>query len=181
MARGRAKVGFTLIELLVVIAIIAVLIALLLPAVQQAREAARRTQCRNNLHQIGLALHNYHDTHSTFPPGIVDASAIRTGQMTSWLTLVLPFVDETAIPLPEMGLRFAISNPDISTVLTGARSVEEVERNFAAVEKGPLSEDILARLNEIASMVPFRPFEEPFGLPFGARARNYKGPGKAGR
>ena len=65
----RKRTAFTLIELLVVIAIIAILIALLLPAVQQAREAARRSDCKNRMKQLGLALHNYLDTHRTFPPG----------------------------------------------------------------------------------------------------------------
>jgi prepilin-type N-terminal cleavage/methylation domain-containing protein/prepilin-type processing-associated H-X9-DG protein len=108
--KSRRRPGFTLIELLVVIAIIAVLIALLLPAVQQAREAARRSQCKNNLKQIALALHNYHDTFLVFPPGYVST---RPGISTSttwcngnggqgwgstqgapWTALVLSFLEQ---------------------------------------------------------------------------------------
>ena len=93
------RAGFTLIELLVVIAIMAILIALLLPAVQQAREAARRSQCKSHLKQIGIALHNYEETNGTFPPFFIH----RTGNPSriadadkgaNWLVFLLPFVDQ---------------------------------------------------------------------------------------
>lgn len=90
--------GFTLIELLVVIAIIAVLIALLLPAVQQAREAARRTQCKNNLMQIGLALHNYEMAYEVLPPGTVNPTGPienkEVGYHVSWIVQLLPYLDQ---------------------------------------------------------------------------------------
>ena len=79
MRISLSRRGFTLIELLVVIAIIAILIALLLPAVQQAREAARRTQCKNNLHNMALAFHNYHESFKMFPPAAVFIEAFRNG------------------------------------------------------------------------------------------------------
>lgn len=97
--RQKNYEGFTLIELLVVIAIIAVLIALLLPAVQQAREAARRSQCKNNLKQIGLALHNYHDVHRVFPMGLVDASASQNCTVAGWgwMVFILPHIDQAPL------------------------------------------------------------------------------------
>jgi prepilin-type N-terminal cleavage/methylation domain-containing protein len=93
--------AFTLIELLVVIAIIAILIALLLPAVQQARESARRTQCKNNLKQLGLAFHNYHDTHKRFPvagvAGGVGANQDATPRSWPWSMMILPFIDQAPL------------------------------------------------------------------------------------
>ncbi|QDU61145.1 hypothetical protein Pan216_19990 [Planctomycetes bacterium Pan216] len=92
MSRNSRRSAFTLVELLVVIAIIGILVALLLPAVQQAREAARRSQCSNHLKQIGVALHNYHDSHGGFPP-----AAITSNQHgpTAWVML-LPYLDQAS-------------------------------------------------------------------------------------
>lgn len=101
MQRGKLRVrGFTLIELLVVIAIIAILIALLLPAVQQAREAARRSTCKNNLKQLSIALHNYHETHNVFPPALIGSGRFNNSSsgrvvknITGWV-LLLPFMEQ---------------------------------------------------------------------------------------
>jgi prepilin-type N-terminal cleavage/methylation domain-containing protein len=95
LSRYSRHRGFTLIELLVVIAIIAVLIALLLPAVQQAREAARRTQCKNNIKQIMLAVHNYHDVHSVLPTGAT--APIPASGGASAYTFILPYLDQANV------------------------------------------------------------------------------------
>lgn len=105
----KKRNGFTLIELLVVIAIIAILVSLLLPAVQQAREAARRSSCKNNLKQLGLAMHNYHDVYRVFPPGWIGANAAgpHTGLGSSdltgfangfaWGAMILPYIEESSL------------------------------------------------------------------------------------
>jgi len=105
--RRQRTAAFTLVELLVVIAIIGILVALLLPAVQAAREAARRTQCTNNLKQIGIALHNHHDSKGTFPPGNV-MDNVRIGDsdyFTGWTREIMPFSENPAL--------FDLYDPDI--------------------------------------------------------------------
>jgi prepilin-type N-terminal cleavage/methylation domain-containing protein/prepilin-type processing-associated H-X9-DG protein len=93
----RKRSAFTLIELLVVIAIIAVLVALLLPAVQQAREAARRSQCKNNLHQLGLAFHNYHEALNTFPYSYMIDANPKNFNVNNWAIQILPYLDQSPL------------------------------------------------------------------------------------
>ena len=105
MWKSARRLGFTLVELLVVIAIIGILIALLLPAVQAAREAARRSQCTNNLKQLALAVHNYHDSHKVFCPGMIGTGDLWSGgldwistrdRMSGFVSL-MPYIEQTAL------------------------------------------------------------------------------------
>ena len=93
-----AKMGFTLVEILVVISIIGILIGILLPAVQSAREAARRMQCQNRLHQIGIGLHNYHAAFKRFPPGGIEVRPeVGGGKQFAWSAFLLPFIEASSV------------------------------------------------------------------------------------
>ena len=135
----RKKSGFTLIELLVVIAIIAILIALLLPAVQQAREAARRTQCKNNLKQLGLALHNYHDTHGRFPPTQIMVHYTAANNQSpvprnhTWMSLILPFLEQTAL-YSSINFSAPMYDPGTATFQTIASGETIVSRNLPMLQ-----------------------------------------------
>jgi len=108
---GRGRRGFTLVELLVVIAIIGILIALLLPAVQAAREAARRAQCTDHLHNLGLAVHNYHDVYKNFPLNYADWNVVTPdqGRSITWITSSLPFIEQQPL-FDAIDFRYGIRN-----------------------------------------------------------------------
>jgi prepilin-type N-terminal cleavage/methylation domain-containing protein len=123
--RSLRRPGFTLIELLVVIAIIAILIALLLPAVQEAREAARRIQCTNNLKQIGVALHSYHSANDVFPIGYVawpNSNTNVTSPGWGWASALLPYLEQPPL-YAAANLALPIEDPTNATVRTTSLSI----------------------------------------------------------
>ena len=202
MLRKIRNRGFTLIELLVVIAIIAVLIALLLPAVQQARESARRTQCKNNVKQLGLAMHNYHDTYNTFPPNSLQWGAPAftpewTGtQHGSQLVMLLPYIDQA--PLYN-AINFQNVNAE-STTVQGKPIYQIVVPAFicpTATSPNQRDGDLRAKSNYAPSMgaqtlpvngggcpglfPPYGPFIDPqYAASGGNVANGYFGTGPAG-
>jgi prepilin-type N-terminal cleavage/methylation domain-containing protein/prepilin-type processing-associated H-X9-DG protein len=142
---GRHR-GFSLIELLVVIAIIAILVALLLPAVQQAREAARRTQCKNNLRQLGIAMHNYHDAHNCLPPGFV-LSLPETYAGAN--TQLLPYFDQANLyNMYDMNRPWQMQSPAV------AQTVLEVLICPSNDGDNPIDSDVLRALASVQGPLP---------------------------
>ena len=126
--RCALKGGFTLIELLVVIAIIGILVALMLPAIQAAREAARRTECSSNLKQLGVAMHNYHDTYGRLPPGFMAVD--HTGQVKggwAWGVFLMPFIEQSPLQdqlsVTDYTLSQVVSDPALLPMLQTELSV----------------------------------------------------------
>jgi prepilin-type N-terminal cleavage/methylation domain-containing protein len=169
------RVGFTLIELLVVIAIIAVLVALLLPAVQQAREAARRTQCRNHLKQIGLALHNYESCHSVFPPGFVSVPTgpwpgggndpvPEVGPGWSFYAMLLPFMEQSNLAA-QINFNLPITHPANaaarSTVVPAYRCPSDTAPDRISVWPAAIGITDLAACSYVGSLGGGNPADAP--------------------
>lgn len=151
----RSSAGFTLIELLVVIAIIAILIALLLPAVQQAREAARRTQCKNNMKQIGLAMHNYHDVYNTFPPGYITKTPCTTALdgcnlgelgLYSWGAFILPYIDQAPL-YNQLNVGNVHLDQNLANPVTRQSLTQPMPAFLCPSDPGPGTSDFVAATN----------------------------------
>ena len=143
----KPRRGFTLIELLVVIAIIAVLIALLLPAVQAAREAARRIQCVNNMKQLGLAIHNYHDVNDALPPGRIwsqrSGASRRSSpgqQNTTWFCLMLPQFEQQTLANAfnfSLGSEGPVARPRLPGFFANSTVARDEARRLPVPERPP--------------------------------------------
>ena len=146
--------GFTLIELLVVIAIIAILITLLLPAVHQSRDAARRTQCKNNMKQMGLALHNYHDVHNAFPPGwIAVNNRVQNAHDglngAGWGTMILPYLEQAPLYStfnPNLAIHDPANVPFIDNVLPAWQCPSDPKPDKWQIEEEGSPGTVLAEL-----------------------------------
>lgn len=172
----RRRLGFTLIELLVVIAIIAILVSLLLPAVQQAREAARRTQCKNNLKQLGLALHNYEGTYGVLPHALWGAgpggvSALQDDGF-GWMVSILPYIEQSNL--------YQKINPQGQPGVMGVQAIRD--RYYPGVTVIPGGETVIpAYLCPSSAMPSVAPvtFAVP-GAPSGSQPLTHRSPDRAG-
>lgn len=167
----RRSTGFTLVELMVVLAIIGLLVALILPAVQQAREAARRTQCNNHLKQIGLALHNYHDLHNTFPPGFTGGfEAHKDDKRWGWGVFILPHLDQAplynALDPTDRSLFKLIFTPEL---------IPLIQLRVSTYLCPSDSTELLAHVNHDFTGRPPPPVGPPLPLPITPNHINHRG------